>query len=140
MPPSKLPPAELDVLMCLVEHGKLSAVAIREKLETRRPMSHSSVSTLLERLLQKGLVRRAKGDQGKAFIYSAGIAAKRTPTRLVSEFLDRLFGGRNVDLVATLLESRPPTPQELVQLQELLDRLRAEQVPTKRRDPRSKPI
>lgn len=129
----QLPRAEMDVLICLVTNGPLRAVEIRELLESSRPMSHSSVCTLLDRLLAKSLVRREKGTQGKAYVYSSTNAAARAQRNLIGDFLDRLFGGSGVDLVATLLESRPPSPEELDQMQALLDGQRTARRPRRAR-------
>jgi BlaI family penicillinase repressor len=121
----ELPNAELDVMRCLWQCDALTAREIREKLETERPMSHSSVCTLLRRLEAKGFVTHEKGTSGKAFVYRAAVAPTRTKRRLVRDLLTRLFAGSGVDLVAALFESRPPTDKQLNDLQELLDDLRA---------------
>ena len=130
-----LPAAELDVMTCLWERGPQTARAVRETLEDARPMTHSSVCTLLNRLAEKGLVTREKGRTGKAFVYSAAVAPTKTRRRLVGDLLDRVFGGSGVELVASLLESRPPTATELDELQQLLDDLKARKC---RRRPQTK--
>ena len=119
-----LPNAELDVMRCLWQGRPLTAREIRKSLHAERPMSHSAVCTLLGRLEAKGLVTRAKGTVGKAFVYHAAVPPTRTRRRLVGDLLDRLFGGSGVDLVAALFQSRPPTEQQLDELQELLSELR----------------
>ncbi len=120
----KLPPAELDVMSCLWDQDELTARDIRESLELIRPMSHSSVSTLLNRLVDKGLVTRQKGKNGKAFVFSAAAEPASTQGRLVCDLLDRVFAGSGVNLVASLLESRPPTSDELSDLGDLIEELR----------------
>ena len=118
-----LPDAELDVMQCLWD-GQCTATEIRAALSERRPLSHSSVCTLLKRLEDKGLVKRKKAPVGKAFLYEPLIQKQRTHRSMVSEMLDRLFGGNGVDLVASLFETRPPTEGELDELEELLADLR----------------
>ena len=124
MAEQELPDAELDVMSCLWEGGPLTAREIREALAPSRPMSHSSVCTLLARLETKGFVAREKGTVGKAFVYQAAMPPTRTRRRLVGQLLDRVFSGSGVDLVASLLESRPPTERQLNELQQLLNELR----------------
>ena len=119
-----LPDAELDVMRCLWQGKPLAARDIREALAAERPMSHSSVCTLLGRLESKGFVTREKGTSGKAFVYRSAIPPGPTQRRLVHGLLDRLFAGSGVDLVATLFEGRPPTERQLDDLQRLLDDLR----------------
>src|SRR4051812_23798857 len=107
-----LPPAELDVMSCLWRN-LVTAGEIREALNRRRPMAHASVCTLLKRLEDKGCVERQKGPTGKAFVYRALIQPTKTSKTVLSRLLDRLFGGNGVALVASLLETRPPSDDEL---------------------------
>jgi predicted transcriptional regulator len=120
-----LPAAELDVMSCLWR-GLATAADIRAALAETRPLSHSSVCTLLGRLDAKGLVRREKGLVGKAFVYRPTLPAAGPRRTLLAGLLERLFAGNRVALVASLLETAPPTPSELAELTALLDQLRAQ--------------
>lgn len=123
MTADSLPDAELDVLSCLWKHGDLTAGEVREKLKSVRPMTHSAVSTLLTRLLDKSMVSRSR--QGRSFVYRAVRKAERAGRRVVSDALEKVFGGNPAAVVSSLFESRRPTREELDQLQDLLDELRA---------------
>ncbi len=120
-----LPDAELDVISCLWQQGECTARDIREAMEGYRPMTHGSMVTLLKRLESKGWVTRRKGDVGKAFVYRATRRPEPTQRRLVRDMLRRVFGGSGVQLVSTLLDSAPPTEEELDKLQDMFDDLRA---------------
>ena len=122
----ELPPAELDVMQCLWSKGELTAREVRELLAKRRPMSHSSVCTLLNRLTDKEFVDREKATSGKAFVYTSIVAPDNSRRRVIGDVLDRVFRGSGVDLVASLLETHPPNEDELQQLQSLLDELKAQ--------------
>lgn len=124
MKAGELPPAELDVMSCLWR-GLETATAIREALAVSRPLSHSSVCTLLKRLEEKQFVRREKGPVGKAFVYRANVPAESSGRRMLQRLVDRLFGGDGVSLIASLLESHPPSDEELVQLEVLLSDLKS---------------
>lgn len=121
----RLPDAELDVLACLWQSGRLTAREIRERLLARRPMAHGSVMTLLGRLSKKGLVSREKAPVGKAFVFRAVRRPDRAFRGVVERVLERVFGGDRMTLVATLFSTRPPTPAEHKQLRELLAGLQA---------------
>ena len=125
MTADSLPDAELDVLSCLWKHGDLTAREVREKLDGTRPMTHSAVSTLLIRLLDKNMVSRRR--KGRSFVYRAVRKAERAGRRVVSETLEKVFGGNPAAVVSSLLEARRPTREELDQLQDLLDELRSAQ-------------
>ncbi|MHC1769036.1 MAG: BlaI/MecI/CopY family transcriptional regulator [Verrucomicrobiia bacterium] len=126
-----LPDAELEVLACLQQHGKATAREIREKMYRYRPMAHASTGTLLGRLEAKGLVRKKKGNFGKAFVYTPTAISKRTASHVVKRLLQRVFHGDGVALVASLFESRKPTPEELARLRRLLRELRVRRAPIK---------
>ncbi len=125
MTADSLPDAELDVLSCLWKHGELTAREVRENLEDSRPMTHSAVSTLLTRLMDKGMVTRKK--RGRSFVYRAVRKAQKAGRRVVSDTLERVFGGNPAAVVSSLFETRRPTSNELDELQELLNELRDKQ-------------
>lgn len=121
---SGLPSAERDVIACLHHLGETTSRQIRDALRKVRPMSHPSVVTLLRRLEVKGLVAKRKGPVGKAFLFRATRHPQATLAGIVRHFVERVFQGNSVSLMASLLESRPPTANEVDQLQDLLDNLR----------------
>jgi predicted transcriptional regulator len=119
-----VPDAELDVMASLWRLGQATAGQLRDALRGKRPLAHTSVCTLLKRLESKGLVVREKASAGKAFVYRPSVKPAGMGRRLLGDLLDRVFGGSGVALVASLLESRPPTEDELKELRQLLDQLR----------------
>lgn len=125
MKPIKLPEAELEVLASLSRTGEATARHLRELLEESRPMAHGSILTLLGRLEGKKLVAKRKAVSGKAFVYRATASGIAILTPVTRNFLNRVFGGSSVNFVASLLESKPPTADEIDELQKLLDDLRA---------------
>ena len=120
------PRAELEVLSCLWQREKATVREIREAMAEYRPMAHGSVVNLLKRLEAKGLVRHEKGPIGKAFIYIPTSRPEPIRHRLVSEMLQRIFGGNGVAMISTFLDTKPPTPEELDQLEELIRRKRSD--------------
>jgi len=121
---ANLPDAELDVLACLWRAGDGTARQVRETLKPYRPMSHGATVTLLKRLQAKGLLTRAKAAQGKAFVYRPTRGPEPTYRRILRDLKHRLFGGNGLSMVASLLETHPPTAEELDRLQAMLDELR----------------
>ncbi len=121
--PEHLPDAELEVLACLWNRGTATAAEIREALAQFRPMVHGSVLTLLKRLGDKQLVTREKGDRGKAFVYRPTRRPGPTYRRILNQLTQRVFGGNPVTLVASLLESQAPDPDEIRQIKQLLEGL-----------------
>jgi predicted transcriptional regulator len=121
--PEHLPDAELEVLACLWNRGAATAAEVREALAEFRPMAHGSVLTLLKRLGDKGLVAREKAGKGKAFVYRPTRRPQPVYRRILDELRRRVFGGNSVALVASLLESQTPSPEEIRQIKQMLDEL-----------------
>jgi predicted transcriptional regulator len=124
MSADRLPDAELEVMACLWQLREATARQLREAMLDYRPMAHTSMVTLLGRLEAKGMVKRAKGPVGKAFVYAPLRRPDKTYRRVIGDVLERIFGGNQPALVASLFETRPPTPAEIAELQRLLNRLR----------------
>ena len=120
----RIPEAEADVLAALFDAGEATARTLREVLERKRPMAHGTVVTLLRRLEARGLVKRRRADQGKAFVYRPAKGHARTFGPGASSLVQRAFGGRPAALVASLFETRPPSAQEIDELEALVERLR----------------
>jgi predicted transcriptional regulator len=119
-----LPDAELEVMACLWQSGPLTARQVREQLKPHRPLAHASVCTLLGRLEDKEFVSREKGPIGKAFVYTARVKPAQTHRQLLGSLLDRVFAGSGVALVASLFETKAPSPEEIKELEALLKQLR----------------
>ncbi len=120
----ELPDAEMEVMACLWKFGKATAREINEAMGEYRPMAHGSTVTLLNRLEAKGLVKKEKGDQGKAFVYRSTRKPSPTYRHVVGKVLQRIFGGDSLALVSSLFKTKPPTEEELNDLQRLLDELK----------------
>ena len=121
---AKIPEAEADVLAVLFDSAEATARTVRERLAKKRPMAHGTVVTLLRRLEDRGLVTRRKADQGKAFVYRPAKGHARTFGPAVTSLMQRAFGGKPAAMVASLFETRPPSTQEIDELEALVDRLR----------------
>jgi predicted transcriptional regulator len=118
-----LPEAELEVLSILHRLEEADAVEVRRALRVLRPLSHSSVVTLLRRLEVRGLVGRRKAERGKAFIYSPVQSAVATYSSVIGRMLRRVFHQDSLSMVTSLFAAKPPTQSEVRELRKLLDQL-----------------
>ena len=122
-----LPDTELEALACLWQAGSATAREVREAMGGYRPMTHGAMVTILKRLEGKGLVSRRKGSVGKAFLFEPTSKPEPTYRKIMRDLRERIFGGCGVTMVASLLETKPPTAGELEELQRLLDALKRKQ-------------
>jgi BlaI family transcriptional regulator, penicillinase repressor len=124
MADAKIPDAEMELLSLLHRRGESTARDLRDDLWAQRPMAHGSVLTLLGRLERRGLVSRRKQAVGKAFLYTPTRPASATVRPVVKRLLARVFNGSSVELVASLFETKPPSAQELDEIQQLVTTLK----------------
>jgi predicted transcriptional regulator len=116
-----LPEAELEVLAVLHRLSEADAVEVGRALQSWRPLSHSSVVTLLRRLESKKLVGRRKADQGKAFVYFPTQPPGATYSSVLGRLMQRVFHQDSLSLVTSLFAVKPPTRSEVDELRKLLD-------------------
>ena len=114
---------ELSLLQVLWEHGPGS---VREVLhhfnEGRRgEAGYTTVLKMLQIMTDKGLVER--DDSRRPQVYRARLTREETQQQLVSDLLERAFGGSAKQLVMRALETRAASDRELTEIEQLLDRL-----------------
>ena len=122
MPPLPRPTeAELAILQVLWNSGPLPVREIQRILDAVRPTGYTTVLKMLQIMLEKGLVQR--DDSERPQIYRATLARERTQRQLLRDLTERAFGGSVKALVLQALATRKSTPEELEEIERLLDRL-----------------
>ena len=123
MPPAPPRPteAELAILKVLWESGPKSVRDIQRIMNAGRPTGYTTVLKMLQIMLEKGLVER--DDTQRPQIYRVSQTRERTQRQLLRDLTERAFGGSVKALVLQALATRRSTPQELNEIEKLLDRL-----------------
>ncbi len=111
--------AELAILRVLWEQGPSTVRQVQEILARSRPTGYTTVLKLLQIMTEKGLVRRDESE--RTHVYQARSSAQQTQRQLVSDLVERAFGGSAASLVMQALASRRATPEELEAIRRLLD-------------------
>src|SRR4030067_2357687 len=76
-------PGELEVLQVLWRQGPCTVRRVLDALNETRPRAYTSVMSLLNVMVDKGLLRRV--PQGRAFIYSPRLRRQSALGRLVGD-------------------------------------------------------
>ena len=119
-------PGELEVLRILWRAElPLTVREVMDELNRCRPRAYTSVMSLLNVMADKGLVTRK--PRGRAYVYSAKVAQKKTTRRMLSDLLSRAFEGSASLLVAHLLEESHPDDRELDEIRQALAAYEAQQ-------------
>jgi BlaI family penicillinase repressor len=130
--PRDVTDTELSVLQVLWEGGACTRRQIADALyPDGGAASVTTVQKLLERLEEKGHVRRATGDGPITF--EAITDREQLIGRRLREMADKLCGGSLTPLLMNLVRAKPLTPRERQELQTLLEEL------NQQRRPRTKP-
>jgi BlaI family transcriptional regulator, penicillinase repressor len=107
---------ELEIMDVLWRLQEASVREVCDALaETKRP-AYTTVQTIVQRLEQKGAVRRSR-KIGNALMFEPTITRKSVYRRLIDQMLD-LFGGSAQPVVAHLLESGKLTLEDLKALEQ----------------------
>src|ERR1043166_7109514 len=113
--------AELAILRVLWERGPSSVRDVHDALSTEQSTGYTTVLKLLQIMTEKGLVVRDESQ--RAHIYEARYSEQRTQRQLLTDLMERAFGGSAAKLVMQALSGRKATAEELSAIRNLLDRL-----------------
>lgn len=114
---------ELSILSVLWKHGPGT---VRETLKRfnqdhEAEAGYTTILKMLQIMADKGLVER--DDSQRPQVYRARLPREQTQRQLVTDLLDRAFGGSAKMLVMQALASKEAPEKELAQIERLLDKL-----------------
>jgi predicted transcriptional regulator len=104
----------------LWESGPQPVREIQHIMDAVRPTGYTTVLKMLQIMLEKGLVER--DDSQRPQIYKVRQSRERTQRQLLHDLTERAFGGSVKALVLQALATRKSTPEELDEIEKLLDR------------------
>ena len=116
--------AELAILAVLWERGPSTVRDVHDELNLHAPTGYTTVLKLLQIMTEKGLVVRDEAQ--RAHIYEARYSEQKTQRQLLSDLVDRAFGGSAAKLVMQALSGQKATAEELGAIREFLETLEGE--------------
>ncbi len=112
---------ELNILRVLWNQGSGSVRDVQKALDAIKPTGYTTVLKLMQIMTEKGLVTR--DETVRPQIYKARQSQAQTQQSLVNDLLQRAFGGSVRSMVLQALASKKSSPDELQEIDKLLDRL-----------------
>jgi BlaI family penicillinase repressor len=112
--------AELAILRVLWAQGPLSVRDVQTILDRARPTGYTTVLKTMQIMADKGLVER--DDTVRPQIYRARQSEDRTQRQLLTDLLQRVYGGSVKALVLHAIGTRKPSAEDMEAIQKLLDR------------------
>ena len=116
--------SELAILRVLWDRGPSTVRTVHEALAGARETGYTTTLKLMQIMTDKGLVSR--DESARTHVYVAKLSESETQRQLVSDLLSRAFGGSASALVLQALKAGETTPEELRQIQQLIDTHRGE--------------
>ena len=114
--------SELEILQVLWEKQTATVRDVHEELVKIKDVGYTTTLKLMQIMHEKGLVRR--DDSIKTHIYQAAVSKEKTQKHLLGKMIDTLFGGSSTELVIQALGNHKASPEELHEIQQLLDNLK----------------
>jgi len=112
----------------LWQAGPQSAREIHDRVSGGTGWAYSTTRTVVERMLEKGLV--AKTASHGLHVYAASISRAAGLARLVRDFAEQVLELKRAPVAALFAESEALTPEELADLRALLE---SDEKPPRRR-------
>lgn len=114
--------SELEILQVLWEKDLASVRDVHEELAKIKDVGYTTTLKLMQIMHEKGLVKR--DDSFKSHIYQAAVTKEKTQKHLLGKMINTLFGGSSTELVIQALGNHKASPEELEEIQLLLNNLK----------------
>ena len=101
-------PLELQCMKVLWARGEGTVADVQRTLAPQRKLAYTTVMTLLDRLLHKGVVTRHR--TGRSFVYTPAVSREALRTIAVRELLDNFFDASQTALIKYLESRGGPVP------------------------------
>ena len=110
--------AELAILQVLWTRGPSTVRQVHDALAGSRETGYTTTLKLMQIMAEKRLVTR--DESSRTHVYHAAMSRDQTQRQLVSDLVDRAFGGSAAALVMQALSSHPASETELAEIQRLV--------------------
>lgn len=116
---------ELEILQILWEKKLATVREVHEEIALTKECGYTTTLKLMQIMYDKHLVTR--NDSQKTHLYAPNISKERTQKQFLGKMVNTLFAGSTSQLVLQALGSDKPSPDELDQIQEMLNKLKQNQ-------------
>lgn len=108
--------AELEILEVLWSaDAPLNAAQIRGQLSENKSWERTTILTLIQRLLKKGVIHQEKHE---VYYYRPGIPREEYVREETRNFVDKFFKGSSRNLAAALVNSEALTKEDIKELRD----------------------
>ena len=119
----ELTEGEWAIMLAVWELEPCPAPTVQEKLLSTKKWTYSTVKTMMDRMVTKGLLKTER--LRNLILYSSAITLKQAQRGEVMRMLKRAFDGAFTPMMQFLLESGNLSENELEELEELIRKKRS---------------
>lgn len=116
--PIELTEAEWSIIKAVWDHEPATAPDLQERLLAATGWTYSTVRTLMDRMVAKGLLRSEK--LRNLTLYHSAVTREQARQGELQYALHHAFDGALAPMVQTLIETRDLTPGELEEIEALI--------------------
>ncbi|MFI5178572.1 MAG: BlaI/MecI/CopY family transcriptional regulator [Vicinamibacterales bacterium] len=109
---------EVAILRVLWTRGPSTVRQVHEALADARETGYTTTLKLMQLMMEKGLLTR--DASARTHVYEARLPQDQTQRLLVTDLVDRAFGGSAAALVMQALSARPVTAEQLQEIRQLI--------------------
>ncbi|MDI6449282.1 BlaI/MecI/CopY family transcriptional regulator [Anaerobaca lacustris] len=118
----ELTEAEWEIIQVVWEHEPCAAPTVQEALQARKKWTYSTVKTLMDRMVAKGLLSTERIRN--LILYRSAVTQKQARKGEVAKTLTRAFGGAFTPMMQFMLESHSLSDTELAELESMIRKRR----------------
>jgi len=115
---TELTAGEWTIMQAVWENEPCAAPSVQEILEKETSWSYSTVKTMMDRMVEKGLLSTERIRN--LILYSSIITKKNAQSGEIMKAMKRAFDGALTPMMQFLLNSRNLSDEELVQLEQMI--------------------
>jgi len=112
---------ELEILRVLWQRGPSTVREVNEALSIKGAIGYTTTLKFMQIMTEKGLLQRDESD--RRHIYRAKAGEEKTQRQLVSDLIEKAFGGSARKLVMQAISGRKLTKKELAEIKKMLDEM-----------------
>lgn len=111
---------ELELMHIFWRQGEMTAAELREQLAVDgRDLAYTTVATLVRILMEKGFLEQT--NEERPFRYQPVRSYEEVSGSLLTDLIEKVFGGSREQLLVRLMEQRKLTRQERQALEEIIN-------------------
>jgi BlaI family transcriptional regulator, penicillinase repressor len=117
--------SEMELLELVWESGPASVADIHQLALINRQVAYTTIMSQLRKLADKGYLEFAK--EGNAYIYSAARRPGEVRHSLLSNILDKVFGGSALEMVESLVKNESISAEDYAEMKRMIEEMELRQ-------------